>query len=121
MPNSLDDLEALLGDGAHHSVGLTNLAAGLPACLSLQERNEVLEKAFAEAQAQNSQHRAQMQDMQDSLKKATKVVQVNHHGCADVAADASSGCPHADSGITNVQKLTVSYTQGLMSTKKKHL
>jgi len=36
----------------------------------------VLEKAFAEAQAQNSQHRAQMQDMQDSLKKAAKVVQV---------------------------------------------
>lgn len=44
-----------------------------------QERNEALEKAFTEAQAQAASHMQQMAEMQDSLKKATKVLQVRQH------------------------------------------
>jgi hypothetical protein len=43
----------------------------------LQERNDVLEKAFEEAHVQAAQHREQMSEMQESLKKATKVLQVS--------------------------------------------
>jgi hypothetical protein len=45
----------------------------------------VLEKAFEECQAQAAHHRDQMAEMQDSLKKATKVLQVSLaycYGCA---------------------------------------
>lgn len=65
----------------------------------------MLEKAFAEAQAQNSQHRAQMQDMQDSLKKATKVVQVTMVALLmpTQLLLSSKRC------IIPMQKLTVSY------------
>lgn len=44
-------------------------------CTIMQERNDVLEKAFTEAQAQAVHHREQMSEMQASLKKATKVLQ----------------------------------------------
>lgn len=37
----------------------------------------MLEKAFEDAQAQAAHHREQMSEMQESLKKATKVLQVS--------------------------------------------
>jgi hypothetical protein len=57
-----------------------------PCVLSLvlvppQERNDVLEKAFEECQAQAAHHRDQMAEMQDSLRKATKVLQVSPAYC----------------------------------------
>lgn len=66
--------------------------------LVLQERNDALEKAFTEAQAQAAHHREQMAEMQDSLKKATKLLQVSQPWtCAHVAQDASFMRMHAHS------------------------
>lgn len=41
----------------------------------------MLEKVLEEAQAQSAQYRTQMQEMQDSMKKAAQVVKVSEASC----------------------------------------